>query len=225
MNSGDSAKFQILGHTQILLHGPGYPFVQLLGALVRFMDLPLPPWQTMTVVMAVIPASIANAVAFLFVRHLTKNTIAAIAAALLLGSAELMAVQATEAEVYPLALAFILTTLFLLALFVETRKLGYFSGRLRGLFAVLRQPSDDDHAGAAVCLRHRAEFPAHRAAPQRGHRRGLRSARRITVSLSGSRRLQPGHRLFGIHAPAPRSRWNWSTMSGAPISPTFTGPD
>ncbi|MFW6077776.1 MAG: hypothetical protein ACOC71_08475, partial [Hyphomicrobiales bacterium] len=45
---------------------------------------------------------------------------------LLLGSAGLMAVQSTEAEVYPLALAFILSTAFLLILFVETKRRGYF---------------------------------------------------------------------------------------------------
>ncbi len=126
LNAGDSTKIQILGHTPIMLHGPGYPFVLMLGAGVRALGLPLPPWWTMTFALAVVPAAIANAVALLIVYHLTRHIRTAVAAALLLGTSSLMAIQATEAEVYPLALAFILTTVFLLLLFVESRRIGFF---------------------------------------------------------------------------------------------------
>jgi hypothetical protein len=126
LNAGDSAKFQILGHTPIMVHGPGYPLVLLLGKLVRALALPLPPWWVLTFALSAVPAAFANAVAFLIVHRLTGSIAFGVAGALLLGSAGLMAVQATEAEVYALTLAFILTTIYLLLLFNETKRLGYF---------------------------------------------------------------------------------------------------
>ena len=126
LNAGDSAKFQTLGHTSILVHGPGYPLVLLMGAVVRALDLPFAPWRVMTIALASIPAALAVAMSFLIVGRLTRNAIFGVAAAFLLGSAGLMAVQATEAEVYPLALAFVLCILFALILFVETKRTGYF---------------------------------------------------------------------------------------------------
>ncbi len=126
MNAGDTAKFQTLGHTQILVHGPGYPLVLFLGAVLRALELPVEPWRAMTITMAALPGAIANTMAFLIVERVTRSLYFGIAAALLLGSASLMAVQSTEAEVYPLALAFILATSFLLILFVETKRRGYF---------------------------------------------------------------------------------------------------
>lgn len=126
LNAGDSAKFQTLGHTQILVHGPGYPFILMLGSIVRALDLPFEPWRVMTIAMSSLPGAIANAMAFLIVGRLTHSALFGIAAALLLGSAGLMAVQSTEAEVYPLALAFILSVVFLLILFVETKNERYF---------------------------------------------------------------------------------------------------
>jgi hypothetical protein len=126
LNAGDSAKFQVLGHTPILLHGPGYPIVLMLGAGLRMLALPFPEWWTLTVALSAVPAAIANTIAFLIVDRLTRNLAVAVAAALLLASAGLMAVQATEAEVYALTLAFVLGTAFLLVLFVETNRLGFF---------------------------------------------------------------------------------------------------
>lgn len=126
LNAGDSAKFQTLAHTSILVHGPGYPLVQLLGALLRALDLPVEPWRAMTFSMAALPGAAANTMAFLIVAQVTRSLLFGIAAALLLGSAGLMAVQSTEAEVYPLALAFILSTSFLLILYLETQRQGYF---------------------------------------------------------------------------------------------------
>ncbi|PJI91465.1 uncharacterized protein DUF2723 [Yoonia maricola] len=126
LNAGDSAKFQTLGHTSILVHGPGYPLILMLGTFVRWLALPLEPWWIMTFLMASVPGAIANTMAFLIVRRLTQTVIFGLAAALLLGSAGLMAVQSTEAEVYPLALAFILSTGFLLLRFIETKWPGYF---------------------------------------------------------------------------------------------------
>ncbi|WCR02982.1 protein O-mannosyl-transferase family [Paracoccus saliphilus] len=126
MNAGDSAKFQALGHTQILVHGPGYPIIQFLGALLRALDLPVEPWLAMTFTMAALPGALANMIAFLIVERVTRSPLFGIAGALLLGSASLMAVQSTEAEVYPLALAFILSTSFLLILFVESKRKAYF---------------------------------------------------------------------------------------------------
>lgn len=126
LNAGDSAKFQILGHTPILVHGPGYPFVLLLGALLRAIELPFQPWWTLTFALAAVPAAVANALAFLIVHRVTHNLLVGLAGALLLGSAGLMAVQATEAEVYALNLAFILGTVFLLMLFAQTKRLGFF---------------------------------------------------------------------------------------------------
>lgn len=126
MNAGDTAKFQTLGHTQILVHGPGYPLVLFLGAVLRALDLPVEPWRAMTFAMAAVPGAIANTMAFLIVERVTRSPFFGIAGALLLGSAGLMAVQSTEAEVYPLALAFILATAFLLLVFVQTRRQGYF---------------------------------------------------------------------------------------------------
>ncbi|SEP22769.1 Protein of unknown function [Salinihabitans flavidus] len=126
MNSGDTAKFQTLAHTQILVHGPGYPLMLMLGALLRSLDLPVEPWRAMTFMMAAIPGSIANAMAFLIVQRVTRSILFGIAGSLLLGSAGLMAVQSTEAEVYPLALAFILLTTLLLVHFVETSQRRYF---------------------------------------------------------------------------------------------------
>lgn len=126
LNAGDSAKFQILGHTSILVHGPGYPLILLLGVILRALDLPFPPWWTMTVAMAVIPAAFANAMAFLLVRRITGSVAFAVGGALILGTAGLMAVQATEAEVYPLALAFILTVAYLLIRFVDTGRVSFF---------------------------------------------------------------------------------------------------
>lgn len=126
LNAGDSAKFQILGHTPIMVHGPGYPFVLLLGTFVRALGLPVPPWWAMTFMLAAVPAAIANAMAFLIVHRLTASAPLALAGVLLLGTADLMAIQATEAEVYPLALAFLLATLYLLLLFSHTGRAGYF---------------------------------------------------------------------------------------------------
>lgn len=126
LNAGDSAKFQILGHTPILLHGPGYPLVQALGALLRTLALPVPEWWAMAFALSALPGSLANALAYVIVQRLTRNAVVGLAGALLLGSAGLMAVQATEAEVYALALAFILSVVLLLLLFVQTRRLGFF---------------------------------------------------------------------------------------------------
>ncbi|WP_179378338.1 protein O-mannosyl-transferase family [Jannaschia marina] len=126
LNAGDSAKFQTLGHTSILVHGPGYPFVLMIGAIVRALDLPFEPWRVMTIALASVPGAIANTMAFLIVGRLTHSVLFGVAAAMLLGSASLMAVQATEAEVYPLALAFILSVVFALIVFVETKRPLYF---------------------------------------------------------------------------------------------------
>ena len=126
LNAGDSAKFQTLGHTSILVHGPGYPLILMLGSLVRVLPLPWEPWWVMTFLMASVPGAIANMMAFLIVRRLTRSIVFGLAAGLLLGSAGLMAVQSTEAEVYPLALAFILSIGFLLLRFNETKWTGHF---------------------------------------------------------------------------------------------------
>lgn len=126
LNAGDSAKFQTLGHTSILVHGPGYPLVLLIGAVVRALDLPFEPWRAMTIALASLPGALANAMAFLIVGRLTRSALFGLSAAFLLGSAGLMAVQSTEAEVYPLVLAFILATVFALILFVETKQSSYF---------------------------------------------------------------------------------------------------
>ncbi|WP_299406127.1 DUF2723 domain-containing protein [uncultured Roseobacter sp.] len=126
LNAGDSAKFQTLGHTSILVHGPGYPFVLMIGTVVRALDLPFEPWRVMTIALASLPGALANAMAFLIVGRLTRSALFGVSAAFLLGSAGLMAVQSTEAEVYPLALAFILSTVFALILFIETKRPSYF---------------------------------------------------------------------------------------------------
>lgn len=126
LNAGDSAKFQTLGHTSILVHGPGYPLILMLGSVVRALALPWEPWWAMGFLMASVPGAIANTMAFMIVGRLTRSVVFGLAAAMLLGSAGLMAVQSTEAEVYPLALAFILSTGFLLLLFIETKQKGYF---------------------------------------------------------------------------------------------------
>lgn len=126
LNAGDSAKFQTLGHTSILVHGPGYPFVLLIGTIVRALDLPFEPWRVMTIALASLPAALAVSMAFMIVGRLTRSAVFGAAAAFLLGSAGLMAVQSTEAEVYPLALAFILSIVFALILFVETKRTSYF---------------------------------------------------------------------------------------------------
>lgn len=135
LNAGDSAKFQILGHTSILVHGPGYPLILLLGIVLRALHLPFEPWWTMTIAMAAMPASFANAMAFLIVRRITGSVPFAIGGALLLGTAGLMAVQATEAEVYPLALAFILTITYLLIRFVDTERVPFFIAAC-GVYAI-----------------------------------------------------------------------------------------
>lgn len=126
MNAGDTAKFQTLGHSQILVHGPGYPMILFLGAVLRALDLPIEPWRAMTIAMAALPGAFANTMAFLIVERVTRSPLFGVAGALLLGSAGLMAVQSTEAEVYPLALAFVLAVTFLLIRFVQTRREGYF---------------------------------------------------------------------------------------------------
>lgn len=126
LNSGDSAKFQVLGHRSIMVHGPGYPLVLMLGAVVRFLPLPVPDWWAMTFALSAIPGSIAVTLAFLVIERLTRSILFGIAGATWLAGASLMAVQATEAEVYALTLAFILGTSFLLILFVQTGRLGFF---------------------------------------------------------------------------------------------------
>ncbi|HEX7036729.1 MAG TPA: DUF2723 domain-containing protein [Pseudomonadales bacterium] len=126
LNPGDSAKFQILGHTPILVHGPGYPLVLAIGALVRALPLPLPPWWLLTFVLSALPGAAAVTFAFLITERVTRSVGFGLAAALLLGTAGLVAVQATEAEVYALALAFLLGTVFLLIRFVETRRPAWF---------------------------------------------------------------------------------------------------
>jgi hypothetical protein len=126
LNAGDSAKFQILGHTSILVHGPGYPLVLALGAAVRALALPLPAWWVLTFTLAAIPGAVAGTFAFLITHRLTRSIGFGLAAALLLGSAGLVAVQATEAEVYALTLAFVLSIVFLLIVFTETRRVGWF---------------------------------------------------------------------------------------------------
>lgn len=126
LNAGDSAKFQTLGHTSVLVHGPGYPLILMLGAVVRTLALPFEPWWMMAFLMASVPGAIANTMAFFIVTRLTSSVVFGLAAAMLLGSAGLMAVQSTEAEVYPLALAFILSVGFLLLRFIDTKWPGYF---------------------------------------------------------------------------------------------------
>lgn len=126
LNPGDSAKFQILGHAPIMLHGPGYPFVLLMASVLRALSLPISDWWALTFALSAVPGAIANTLAFLIARQVSQSTIIGLAAALLLGSAGLMVIQATEAEVYALALAFILGTAFLLMRFVQTKRLGYF---------------------------------------------------------------------------------------------------
>ncbi|MEJ6391924.1 DUF2723 domain-containing protein [Gymnodinialimonas sp. 2305UL16-5] len=135
LNAGDSAKFQTLGHTSILVHGPGYPFILMLGSLVRSLALPVEPWWAMTFAMAAVPGAIANALAFLITRRLTGSVVFGLASATLLGSAGLMAVQSTEAEVYPLALAFVFGIVFLMLRFIETKRSGYFVAAC-GLYAL-----------------------------------------------------------------------------------------
>lgn len=122
LNPGDSAKFQILGHTPILVHGPGYPLVLALGALVRALPLPLPPWWLMTFVLSALPGAAAVTFAYLITERVSGRIAFGLAGALMLGTAGLVAVQATEAEVYALALAFLLGTVFLLIRFVETQR-------------------------------------------------------------------------------------------------------
>lgn len=126
LNAGDSAKFQILGHTPILVHGPGYPLVLMYASILRAIGLPPPEWWTLTFMLSALPGAAANGVAFLIGHRLTGSVVIGLAAAFLLGSAALTAVQATEAEVYALTLLFILSTIYLLVLFVETRRLGFF---------------------------------------------------------------------------------------------------
>ena len=126
LNPGDSAKFQILGHTSIMVHGPGYPLVLAIGALVRGLALPLPEWWVLAFALSAVPGAIAVTLAFLITRRLTQSTGFGFAAALLLGSAGLMAVQATEAEVYALTLAFVLGITLLLIVFVDTRRVRWF---------------------------------------------------------------------------------------------------
>lgn len=126
LNAGDSAKFQILGHTPILVHGPGYPLVLLYASILRAFGLPPPEWWMLTFMLSALPGAVANVVAFLIGHRLTGSVVVGLATAFLLGSAALMAVQATEAEVYALTLVFILSTIYLLVLFVETRRLGFF---------------------------------------------------------------------------------------------------
>lgn len=126
INSGDSAKFQVLGHTSIMVHGPGYPLYLMLAALLRLLDLPTSPWWTITFALSAVPAAIATAFGFLIVRRITGSAAFGIAGALLLAGAHLMAVQATEAEVYGLNIAFVLATTYFLLLFVETGRTGFF---------------------------------------------------------------------------------------------------
>ncbi|MGM0583203.1 MAG: protein O-mannosyl-transferase family [Pseudomonadota bacterium] len=126
LNAGDSAKFQTLGHSQIMVHGPGYPLVLLMSAGLRGLDLPVEPWRAMTFLQASVPGAVANALAFLIAERLTRSLTFGLAATLFLGSAGLMAVQSTEAEVYPLALAFVLSSVLLLILFTQTRRRGFF---------------------------------------------------------------------------------------------------
>lgn len=126
LNSGDSAKFQTLGHSSIMVHGPGYPLVLMLGAAVRFLPLPGQDWWVMTFALSAVPASAAITLAFLVTERLTRSILMGLAGAVWLAGAGLMAVQATEAEVYALTLAFIFGVSFLLIRFVQTGRLGFF---------------------------------------------------------------------------------------------------
>jgi hypothetical protein len=128
INAGDSIKIQILGHSSILLHGPGYPMVLMLGALLRALALPVEPWKAMTFAVSVIPAAAANTLAFLIVHRLTGSLLFGAAAAVIAGSARLVAIQGTEAEVYALNLALILGVLYLLIRFRQSGHLPWFLG-------------------------------------------------------------------------------------------------
>jgi hypothetical protein len=126
LNSGDSAKFQVLGVAPIMMHGPGYPLILMIASGLRALELPIAGWWLITFTISAVPGAIANAVAFLIIHRLTHHFLAAIAAALLLGSASLMAIQATEAEVYALHIAFVLGIIYLLLRFLEARRIEFF---------------------------------------------------------------------------------------------------
>ncbi|HZD25770.1 MAG TPA: DUF2723 domain-containing protein [Alphaproteobacteria bacterium] len=126
INAGDSAKFQVLGLAQIMVHGPGYPLVLMIGAALRNLQLPIAPWWQVAFVLSALPAAFANAMSFLIAERATGSLRFGVAAALIVGSAHLMAIQATEAEVYALNIAFVLTVIYLLTLFVDTERIGFF---------------------------------------------------------------------------------------------------
>lgn len=126
LNSGDSAKFQVLGHTSIMVHGPGYPLVLMLGAVIRFLSLPVPEWWAMTFALSAVPGAVAVTLALLIVQRITQSLLFGLAGAVWLAGSGLLMIQATEAEVYALTLAFILGVCFLVILFVQTRRIGFF---------------------------------------------------------------------------------------------------
>lgn len=128
LNTGDSAKFQVLAHAPIMVHGPGYPFYLLIASAIRAMDLPLPGWWQITFLLSAVPGALATAFAFLIVERVTESVRYGVAAALLLGSAHLMTIQATEAEVYALNIAFVLAAVYLLVRFIESERLSFFVG-------------------------------------------------------------------------------------------------
>jgi hypothetical protein len=126
LNAGESAQFQILGYTAIMVHGPGYPLVLLLFSGLRALHLPFAPWWTVTFALSVVPAAFSNALAFAIVLRLTGSLLMGIAGALLLASSGLMAIEATEAGVYALTLLFVLSTSFLLIVYLDTKRQAYF---------------------------------------------------------------------------------------------------
>lgn len=126
INGGDSAKFQVLAHAQIMVHGPGYPLYLMLSAALRALDLPVPGWWQIAFAFSAVPGALATSFAFLIANRATGSVRFGLAAALLLGGAHLMAIQATEAEVYALNIAFVLAVVYFLLLFVETERLFFF---------------------------------------------------------------------------------------------------
>lgn len=126
INGGDSAKVQVLAHAQIMLHGPGYPLYLLLASAVRALDLSAPGWWQIAFALSAVPGALAVSLAFLIGERAARSFLFGVAGALLVGGAHLMAVQATEAEVYALNIVLVLAVIYLLLLFVDTERLPFF---------------------------------------------------------------------------------------------------
>jgi hypothetical protein len=118
--SGDSADLVTAAFTHGVPHPPGYPLFTFLGWLLTFIPIQTPAW--IVGILSVIPHVCTVAMIFLIVYKITKNSIAAFFGVCVIFSNYLFFLYSVTPEVFALLDFFIVSQIFLLVRFVQTKK-------------------------------------------------------------------------------------------------------